>query len=362
MKRIYGRGAILAAIALSLAAVSCSSGDGDDGAAATAKALDGFENVYTVEYTGNYKLDSLVAADLTTEDALIDYLKKNTPEWKAAAESGVPMTISVEGAGCSSIAATNAGSAGGKIFGRNFDYKDGTAILLHTKPSSGYESISTSYPYFLTGHRNWAPSGGADDNAVALGAIFVPMDGMNEKGLYVSVLEAGDSEQTAQSADGKHHVQTTVAVRYILDKAASVDEAKNLLEGVNMHSVHNKAYHLAIADSTGKAVVVEWISNVMHVSDAKVVTNHYLTADSGKPAPADTDNSLTRYNAVNSAGTAANWSMTPEQVRDALSAAKASPYHSSSTKTLWSAVYEPSAKRITYYFREDFTKPAVVKF
>ena len=57
--------------------------------------------------------------------------------------------------------------------------------------------------------------------------------------------------------------------------------------------------------------------------------------------------------------------MTAKQMRDTLKAASAKQYNTkpdSKHITVWSAVYEPNAKKITYYFREDFSKYVEVTF
>ena len=333
------------------------------GALKSLKAVEGFDYVYTVEYDGDYLLDNLIDAGLKTDEELVEYLIQNVQSWKLAKESGIPLTLEVSGTGCCSIAASNAGPAGGKIFGRNFDYPNGSAIIIHTMPYKGYESVSTSYPYFVTNELWWKPTGNISDDAVSLGLIYAPLDGLNEKGLYMSILQL-DEESTNQTDPNKKDVQTTVAVRYILDNADSVDEALEILRNFNMHNVFNTAYHYAIADNTGKSVVVEYINNEMKVKEnVKVVTNHYLTDNVAKPLPDESSNSLTRYNAAYNAGEAVNWNMTPEQMRNALKAAKAIHDPSdTSIVSIWSAVYEPSVKKITYYFREDYTKYVEVTF
>lgn len=376
MKKLKILSAALAALLLAFAFVSCANNANDEqpaskpaptepglGALTSLKAVDGLERVYTVEYDGDYLLDSLIAANLKTDGELINYLTENIPSWKLAKESGIPLTINVSGAGCSSVTANNAGPAGGKIFGRNFDYTDGTAIIIHTMPYEGYESVSTSYPWFITGVLDWAPTNNVETDAVALGLIYAPLDGMNEKGLYVSILQL-DNESTNQTDPNKNDVQTTVAVRYLLDKAASVDEALEILGNFNMHNVYNTAYHYAIADNTGKSVVVEYINNVMKVTDAKVVTNHYLTPNSGKTLPEETNSSIVRYNTALTAGQNCNWNMTPAKMRDTLQAVSVKNIHSDGSihRTIWSAVYEPNSNKVTYYFRNDYTKYAEVTF
>ena len=379
MKKLTKLTGILAALTLAFALVACS-GPSDSTSAPqkepvkekqeptelgllagkSLKAIEGFDHVYTVEYDGEYYLEDAISSNLISADDLVAYLNKKMISWKIAAENNKKLTIELPSIACCSIAANNAGEAGGKIFGRNYDYDNGTAIILHTMPYNGYESVSTSYPYFVTGELWWEPSYNFVNDAVALALIYAPLDGMNEKGLYISILEL-DDEETNQADEGKNDVQTTVAVRYILDNAATVAEALEILEGFNMHNVFGTAYHYAIADTTGRSVVVEYINNKMLVKDAKVVTNHYLTDTEAKPYAST--NSKTRYNAAYNAGEEAEWNMTPEQMRDALKAAKCiHDPDDDSFVSIWSAVFEPNAKRITYYFREDYTKSAVITF
>ena len=376
MKKLKKLSAALAALLLAFAFVSCANNANDEqpaskpaptepglGALTSLKAVEGFDHVYTVEYDGDYLLDSLIAANIKSDVELVQYLTENIPSWKLAKESGLPLTINVSGAGCSSVTANNAGPAGGKIFGRNFDYTDGSAMILHTMPYEGYESVSTSYPMFVTQKLFWEPTNKVESDAVVLGLIYAPLDGMNEKGLYISILQL-DDETTNQTYPNKNDVTTTVAVRYLLDKAASVDEALQMLGNFNMHNVFGTAYHYAIADNSGKSVVVEYINNEMKVTDAKVVTNHYLTPNSGKTLPEETNSSIVRYNTALTAGQNCNWNMTPAKMRDTLQAVSVKNIHSDGSihRTIWSAVYEPNANKVTYYFRNDYTKYAEVTF
>lgn len=385
MKKLTKITGILAALTLVLSLSACANGSGDDNKKKEKEPVkvelsdltSEFDGVYYFEFAGDYGLEAVLSEEFKYDYELSAYLQKAVKGWLGDENNKVDLSINVTGAGCCSIVAENAGEVGGQIYGRNFDYPDDHAVIIHTKPSAGkgYESISTSYTRYVTNNtKNWTPTGDITHDAILLGAIYVPMDGMNEKGLYVSVLETGDKEDvfTHQTDSSKMDIQTTVAVRYLLDKAATVNEALELLEGVNMHNVFETGYHFAIADNTGKSVVVEYIddendttgeNDIMKVTDAKVVTNHYLVPDSGKPAPADDNNSLLRYNTAKNAGEKADWKMTAKQMRNALKAAGAKQYHPNSTVvSVWSAVYEPNAKKITYYFREDFSKYVEVTF
>lgn len=63
---------------------------------------------------------------------------------------------------------------------------------------------------------------------LSVAAPFAPMDGMNEKGLCVAVLMIQDSPGFHQDT-GKPDLTTTTAVRLLLDQAADVEEAVEVL-------------------------------------------------------------------------------------------------------------------------------------
>lgn len=364
MKKLRKLSALLAALLLAFALGSCANeSKANDEPQVQKVSIDSIDGAYFFEYEGDYKLDDCINANLKTETELLAYLQGFIPTLLGVPNANVSLQLNMQGFGCCSITAENAGSAGGKIYGRNFDYPNNSAMIIHTKPAEGYESVSTCYPYFVTGKTPWAPESEMERTVVGLSSIFAPLDGMNTEGLYISILQL-DKESTNQTDPNKKDVTTTVAVRYILDNAASVEEALEILEGFNMHNVFKTAYHYAIADNTGKSVVVEYINNEMKVTDAKVVTNHYLTDNIAKPLPAETKSSMIRYKAAYDAGEAAEWIMTPEQVRDALKAAKAIRAEGDKNPiwSIWSAVFEPKAKKVTYYFREDYTKYVEVTF
>lgn len=387
MKKLKKISATLATLSLFFALASCSNGKANNKTVKnktknsslndefptespfySLTALDNFKGVYSFDYNGYYNLNAVMNKNITTLDDLKDYLSENIPAWITAKANGVEFTTQEMKAACTSIVSARNDPQGGQIFGRNFDYttpKD-SILIVHTYPTDGYESISTCFPIFLADFENWAPIYDNSDlananNAVAIGSIFAPMDGMNSQGFYISILEAGDEEPTAQTKDNAHAAITSVAVRYLLDHADSVDKALELLENnINMHSVFNTAYHFAMADASGNAVVVEYINNKMISTKTKVVTNHYIGNFANKPVQNDETHTADRYEIAQNAGEAAQWNMTHEQVRAVLNETRYSQYDKDDTlKTVWSIIYEPTDNKITYYFREDYNNPAI---
>lgn len=125
----------------------------------------------------------------------------------------------------------------------------------------------------------WTSSGQAagrlDGKELVYAALYAPLDGMNEKGLAVSVNMIQDAATIAQDTE-KPDITTTTAIRLLLNKAATVDEALELLKQYDLHASFGMMIHFAIADNSGRGVAVEYIDNEMVVSETPVVTNFYL--------------------------------------------------------------------------------------
>ena len=326
------------------------------------------DGVFYLEFEGDYGLDDYLASGGgKSVGDLMNFITKSLNEgsWSSPKnKSESEVKISLGDFGCASLAAKNADSCGGMIFGRNYDWNDCAVMIVHTKPDNGYESISTCCLSHVGINRNWEPSYKFPADAVALGIIYVPMDGMNEKGLYIADLMAGDRETTSQDR-GKTNLTTTDSIRLILDRAATVDEAIALLENHDMHSVIGAAHHFAIADNTGKSVVVEWADNKMYVTETPVLTNHY-TADSPKKDDGINEqagNSRLRFGILKDTCEALQYKLNTSDVRDALKSVHASQYSKSGEElTAWSAVFEPNKRKVVYYFRENYDKPIIVEF
>lgn len=369
MKKLLKLTALIISLVLALSCVSCShGGKGDDkeedfpsmGALKSLKAVEGVPQVYTAEFEGDYFLDEAIEANIKTAAELLGYLRNHVRTWEAE-ESTNPIKINVQGAACSSIVAKRKntdGTVDGYIYGRNFDWEPGASLILHTKPSKGFESVSTCFLEFVSMNPDWAPNNKTDNNLLALSCIYVPMDGMNEKGLYIANLQNDtDPVMPAEGDTSKKYVQTTVAIRYILDNFDTVEKAVNWLKKINMCPVYADIksfdsesgkleyeypdYHFAIADNTGAYVVVEWVNGVLKEVNSPIVTNHSL---SNKRKP-DYYNTYSRFDDLEEFGDTKNWKLGVEDVAEALG--KVQQEHS-----VWSAVFEPGAKRVTYYFRK----------
>ena len=303
------------------------------------------DGLYSMEYNGDYGFDDFLAqggaaSDGEVADYLVSFLSHGFYKIESDVQTGE--------FGCSTICTQD--EHGTTFFGRNYDWEECQTMIVHTKPKDGYESVSTCCLDFLGFSEGYAPDGSMMDRMQTLAAIYVPLDGMNEKGLVVADLMAGDTEETHQRTD-KPDLTTTTAIRLLLDRAADVDEAIALLEQYDMNSSVGSAHHLSLADASGKSVVVEYVDGEMLVAETKVVTNHYLS-DCEKQGVGSEQSHL-RFDTLS----AYTGSADEMDVRDMLESVAQKNYpqtDSSYEKTMWSIVYCPLGRCADFYFAENY--------
>ena len=344
------------------------------------------EGLSTVRCDENYGFDDFLKRGGASSDAeVIDFLTSQLQMGDAGLEFGT------NGFGCSTIAVKS--PEGEALFGRNFDWEKSDAMVVISNPNippnvgegENYASISTVNMDFIQTEmsgsglaRLFPPNAGEgdfplSDNIRTMLALYAPLDGMNENGFAVSVNMIQDSAIINQDTD-KPDITTTTAIRLLLNKAADVDEALVLLRQYDMHSSMGMMVHFALADKSGRSVVVEYInsespphvrsaeSNEMVVTETPAVTNFYLSP--GEKEGIGSTQSHTRYEILMNQLTEQK-TMGTEEVRDALDSvskdnfgAAVSPPHTGSAdnfeSTEWSIVFNLDRGEARYYHREDY--------
>ena len=247
------------------------------------------------------------------------------------------------GMGCSTYAAESAD--GGHVFGRNFDWSCSQVLLLETHPADGYASFSTVNLDFLRESAN------LPKEVLPTASCYAPLDGLNEKGLAVSVNMISDSARIAQ-ASNKPDLTTTTAVRLLLDRAATVDEALELLGTYDLHGSYDMMIHFAIADASGRSVDVEYVGQEMVVVETPILTNFYLAE--GEKNGIGSEESHRRYDALE-AFVKSHEKADIYDVRDAIFTARESAFDPDPSEgTEWSVLYDQTNLTATWYRREKF--------
>ena len=235
--------------------------------------------------------------------------------------------------------------------GRNFDFPSAVGVVLHTIPDKGYETITTFNVEFFGFGSEYKPEG-FKNQYLALASIFCALDGINEKGLAIADLMAGDEAETHQNTN-KPALTTSTAICYLLKNAANVSEALELLKGIDMHSDIGCAHHYAMADATGRSVVVEYVDNNMVVVESPEVANHYLCEAKHNVGLKEGDD---RYDRLCERYNQAGGVMSEKQLTDAI-ADVSQQERKGFLGTAWTMVMDLKHPSVTYYSRRHFDKP-----
>ena len=237
------------------------------------------EGLYAIENIECTDTKALLDSNAQTVPELIDWILDNH-----FYGIDVEFDESYFSYGCAAFAAKT--PEGDNLFGRNFDYLETDAVLVHSHPKGAYESIGVADLAVLGVGKAFSI-----DPDSPLGRLFMVItpylvvDGMNEKGVGTGILEL-DIDETHQD-NGKPDLLVYCAVRGILDNCASVDEALAFLDSYDIQTDLNVTYHLFITDSTGRYVVVEWLDNEMVVTERACATNSVVAPgkyfDAGDP-------------------------------------------------------------------------------
>lgn len=205
---------------------------------------DGY-NLYSMEIKYDYSLEDIINYGIKDDQTMIDaILKKSLPL--------IPAKINVPDYGCTSFTLTD--TDGDVHMGRNYDFrKDTSAMMVYCAPKDGYQSVAFAALDNVSAN---VPDESTAKKLATLTASFICLDGMNEKGVSIAVLTL-DSEPVRQNT-GKPVIATTLAIRLVLDRAATIEEAVELLRSYDMFSSSGRDYHFYITDASGDGRVVEY--------------------------------------------------------------------------------------------------------
>lgn len=299
------------------------------------------EKFSTMNYTADYGLDEFLQEGASNDGELAAFVIKKLMK-------GLPVEIQLPDLGCSAFQART--PEGDYIFGRNFDNPEAIYTLVHTKPENGYESISmVNLTYIGCG------DSGVIDKVLALAAPYIPLDGINEKGLSIGVLQL--SNETTQQDTGKVDITTTSAIRMVLDKAATVEEAIALMAQYDMHSSAGAPFHFQIADANGDSATVEYVNQELVVyreTDGSnlCTTNFILTPGEFFNHGVGQD----RWQTLRDGLAAASGVVTEEEGMALLKAASASKIRDDGTfsGTLWSCIYNNTDCTLKLCCNQDY--------
>ncbi|MBR2114088.1 MAG: linear amide C-N hydrolase [Prevotella sp.] len=307
------------------------------------------DGMYYMEYKGDDGFKELMARGGCNDiSVLASYVMEFLSKGHFKPDS---INVPIKPVGCSTLTVKT--PEDGVMMARNFDYPYGTALIMHTIPDEGYESITTFSTDFFGFGENYKPEG-FKNQYMALTGLFLALDGLNEKGFAIAVLDAGDKVVTRQDTS-KPDLTTTTAVQYLLKNAANIDEALALLKASDMNSDPGSAYHFSMADATGRSVTVEYVDNKMVVTESPFVTNHYLCEEKFQVGLHESDH---RHEKLMEQYNAAGGVMNADQLTETIASVTQLPEKGAIVGgTLWTMVMDLSHPSVTYYSLRHFDKP-----
>ena len=291
---------------------------------------------YYINYTEDYKLDTLLMTGVSTitelETFLGDYLMY-----------GQNARINTIDLGCSVVTAKT--YSGTSIHCRNLDINKSPLGIVRISNNKGYSSIN-SVPLKIL----YEDTTNLDNTNITLKALpYCCTDGINSEGLVVSLLKVFGGSQDENKENGTN-VIINVALRALLDKCATTEEAITLLNSFNMHMIDTN-YHIAISDATNNNKVVEYFNNTMTVYEAE---NDYLAATNFLLNNTESDTDKTgqdRYNTLKTSLESYNGKISESFGLELLKTVKQG---TSDNGTILSAIYNATNKSVSYYIAQDF--------
>ncbi len=201
-------------------------------------------NLYRMDVTYDYSIDDVINYGITDNQSMIDAILKETLPL-------LPVRMKAPNYGCSAFATVSDGHI---LMGRNYDFKrDTSAMLVYCTPKDGYKSVALAALDNISANQ---PDISMAKKLACLTAPFICLDGMNEKGVSIAVLTL-DSEPVNQDT-GKQKIFTTLAIRLVLDRAATTQEAVELLDSYDMFATSGRDYHFFVTDADGDSRVIEY--------------------------------------------------------------------------------------------------------
>jgi hypothetical protein len=235
------------------------------------------------------------------------------------------------------------------LFGRNFDWRFSPAVLLFTQPSDGYASAAMVDIEYLVGAElaHDLTEIPLDERTALLEAPFWPFDGMNEVGLVVGM--AAVPARTMPNDPDKETIDSLMVMRKILDHAANVEQAIEIIDSYNISWGGGPALHYLIADRSGEAVLVEFVDGerilIPQENNWHLATNH-LRAEASAGS-----SGCRRYDLMADRLTDHQGLLNQSEAMDLLADVSSSDQVSG---TQWSILYDMSAGAVRIVMGRDY--------
>ncbi len=178
---------------------------------------------------------------------------------------------------------------GNMVIGRSYDlyYSNNPAYVIKTNVEGFYKTVGLAYNSFEGSTFEEVKEKGLPQDEL-LSLLFFTGEIMNEKGFYIEAnmrseqpKETGISISTGTNPDAEVTLSFPAMVRYLAERSATVDEALELANSLNVHGMSNGTVNWGgsyfMADETGHFGVLELVDNKLIWNDGQnCQTNFYI--------------------------------------------------------------------------------------
>jgi len=264
----------------------------------------------------------------------------------ASLEGTSEMWMEKEGWACSLIAVL--GDPNDMLLGRNFDWDFSPGLLLFTDPPDGYGSVSMVDIAYL-GYSGSRAYGIMDlpleERTGLLDAPYIPFDGMNEAGLVVGMaaVPPGGMEHDPD----KETVDSVMVIRMMLDQAATIEEAVEIIKSVNI-DMQGNYLHYMIAEKSGRSVLVEFSRGeivVQNNTETWQAATNFLLSEAGK----NPESQCRRYGMISRELERGQGQISPQKTMDLLE-------NVAQESTQWSVVYRVNKREINIVMGGEYDR------
>ena len=192
--------------------------------------------------------------------------------------------------GCSAIGKVL--DNGDMIVGRSMDlyYSNNPAYVIRTNVEGFYKTIGLAYNTFGGDNFDDVKANGVTQDEL-LTLLFFSVDVMNEKGLYIEANmrdkqpeETGIVVSTGTNPDAEVSLSFPALVRYLGERCATVDEAVELANSLNVYGMNNGKLNWGgayfMADESGHYGLLELVDNKLVWTDGQnCQANFYINEE-----------------------------------------------------------------------------------
>ncbi len=214
---------------------------------------------YTFDYEG-YDYTEMLNKELATNDEVVQYSKSRL--FTKPIASLLPGKAESENTVKESMAFYAYTFIYTYMKGRIYNSYDTPIAMVVSKPSSGYKSwniVDMADVGIQSGQKvnQWYT------NAFqTMAAAYCTSEGINQEGLSVSLISCPEAECEDTN---KVNITPFMAVRLLLDRAATVENAVDVLDDYDV-IFSEGTYHFFVSEKTEKSAVIEYIDGKMEVT------------------------------------------------------------------------------------------------